>query len=235
MSTKVKKGTCFCDPKVSSFKCKKEAKGTYCTCVRKPFCSLNRSIDRKSCRCQIKPTRSLADENSEKKRVFRGYGWKKCKPKDPTKPAGPSKCECRVLKCYDSGRFKKYFCKCPRLTKQYCSKKTGYCKCLSKKPIKMRYPGTYRFRGLIPTSALKLASFKYEKRIIKIYTKGKKLGLEKRWIFVDHHNGSFYVVRKPSIVSDLDLRQEMSFYDPEDQNAKDIQKQIQKKSKKVLK
>jgi hypothetical protein len=174
------------------------------------------------------------DENAERKRLYRKYGWKNCQPSNPKDPKSSLVCICRPLKCYEAGRFKKMFCKCPRLTKQYCNKKTGYCKCLWKKPQSKRFKGYYKFRGMIPTKSLRLASFKYDKRIINVWTKEKKSGQEKRWIYVDHHNGSFYVVQKPTIANDVDLRAEMALYDCADQNSKNIQKQIQKKMKKVL-
>jgi hypothetical protein len=235
MNKSVKRGTCFCNPKLNSFKCTRSTIGTFCTCEKKPFCELDTKVLRNTCRCQVRPTDDLQDENSEKKRVFRKYGWKKCSNSDKKVKGAPRICQCKALKCYEAGRFKKYFCKCPRLTKQYCNKKTGYCKCLSKKSIKKFFKGTYRFRGMIKTSSLVLASFKYEKRKIKIYTSEKKGKKESRYIFVDHENGSFYVVMKPSIKNDVDLRAEMSFYDPADQNAKSIQKQIKKPLKKYSK
>jgi len=73
------------------------------------------------------------------------------------------------------------------------------------------------------------------KKDFYIHTKkDKTLGKEKRWAFVDQNSGSYYVVRRPTIKNDLQLRHEMAYYDPTDDNNKEIQEQFKKPLDKVL-
>jgi len=237
MNTSVKRGTCFCSLRDNTFACTTRTvngiSGSYCTCQKKASCSNDTPLTRDSCKCWRRPTTDLQDENSEKKRVQRSFGWKKCKPSDPKNKNSPRVCTCTALKCFEAGRFKKYFCKCPRKTTQYCNKKTDFCKCLPKKPTTYRYKGNYLWIGMITTKDKIIASFKYEKRLIKVWTEDGKKKMESRYIFVDHQNGTFRVVLKPTIneKSKKDMRKEMALYDKMDQNYKNIQKQILKPGK----
>jgi len=234
----VKSGTCFCDPRDNSWNCSAQTvgglRGRYCTCQKKRYCPIGRPTLRDQCKCWRRPTTKLQDENSEKKRVIRTFGFKRCRPSVASNPNSPRLCTCRALKCYEAGRFKKGFCKCPkagaRSAKQKCNKKSGFCKCVAKWVRKFRYSGNYNFLGLIKINSKKLPSFKYEKRKIKVWTQDGKKKTEPRFILIDHHNGVYRVFIKPSInvKNRAAIRQEMAFYDPTDQNYKSIQKQIKK-------
>lgn len=223
---------CYCNTKTHLWKCNKIAGKRSCVCQPKPLCRSGERVRRDSCRCQIRPTTRLEDENSQKKRVLRAYGWKDCKRIDPKNKLSPRTCVCRPLKCYEAGRFKKYFCKCPRKTKQYCNKKTDYCKCISK--IREAWKGDYKFMGLITTKSKKLASLKFLKFELKVYTEANKQKLEKRYGFVSTKNGSFYVVKKPTLKKDK-MEAELALYQVNDQNWSSIQDQIKKVIKEFAK
>jgi hypothetical protein len=96
---------------------------------------------------------------------------------------------------------------------------------LYKKAQKVGFKGEFKFMGLIKVSSLKIASLKYLKRKVKIYTEDKKKKQEQRYAFVDFKTGSFYIVRKPSI-TEAKLNKELSFFVPESQNWKSLQAQL---------
>jgi len=225
----VRKGTCYCKQSDNSFSCQKKEDGVFCVCRKKEYCPLDEYLTRNSCRCWRKPTDDLQDPNSEKGRVLRRYGWKKCRPSDKKNPSSRRECQCQVLKCHEAGRFKKYFCQCPRKTHQKCNKTTDYCKCVPEKPFATRYPGNYKFDGFMTVKSRKIASYKFEKRKIKVYTLPNKQRTVKRFVFVDHQDGSYRVVQKPSIKTPAAIRKELALYDVNDQNFAYIQKQLKKK------
>jgi len=225
-------GICYCNIQNNFWNCRNFAGKKVCTCEPKPKCETDEEVDRESCRCKIKSTKSLEDANSLRGRVIRGYGWKKCHRINPADKKSHRTCTCEPLKCYEAGKFRKSFCQCPRHTHLFCNKKTDYCKCISK--VKHLYHGDYKFMGIVPVKSRIVASLKYLKLKIFVYAGPNKSKKVYRYIMVSVSNGSYYLVKRPLLKpSGMDL--ELSLFDDHSQNYAFIQKQVKDALKKYSK
>jgi len=86
--------------------------------------------------------------------------------------------------------------------------------------------------GLIQLNSHKIASLKYGKKKITVWTEANKAKQVNRYAFVDRRTGSFYVVRLPSL-TDKQVNREMSYYVKENQNFQSIQDQLRNIKKKA--
>jgi hypothetical protein len=76
-------GKCWCNTKNNTWRCDSKAGKRKCICSPKPFCEIGERVKRNSCSCSRRPVTDLMDENAEKKRVFRAYGWTQCRLSNP--------------------------------------------------------------------------------------------------------------------------------------------------------
>jgi len=224
-------GRCYCKRLNNTWECEGKTGSRTCTCVPKRGCEIGERVRRNSCICNRRSVHDLMDQSAKKGRVIRAYGWVKCKLADPKDKNSERKCTCEALKCSQAGRFKKGFCHCPRLTKQVCNKKTGFCKCHHKTQKKVPFTGVFRFMGLIKTTSPKIAALVYHKKVITVWTQAGKKKQEKRYAFIHGNTGSFYIVRKPTIKK-AGLEKELALYEPQNENFASIQAQLRKKDKK---
>jgi len=91
------------------------------------------------------------------------------------------------------------------------------------------FKGEYRFMGLMTTKSHKIASIKYEKKKITVWTDPKQMKQEVRYAFVDQKTGSFRIVKKRSLKNE---NPELALYARENQNWKSIQDQLRSTKKK---
>jgi hypothetical protein len=88
--------------------------------------------------------------------------------------------------------------------------------------------------GLLKLKSHKIASLKYLKKKITVWTEAGQKKQVNRYAFVDNKTGSYYVVRLPSLKK-KQIAKELSYYVKENQNFKSIQDQLRNTKKKTAK
>jgi len=84
--------------------------------------------------------------------------------------------------------------------------------------------------GLLKLKSHKIASLKYLKKKITVWTEANKAKQVNRYAFVDPKTGSYYIVRLPSLTN-KQVAKELSYYVKENQNFKSIQDQLRSNKK----